>query len=85
MATKTFANDKSGNLFNTIMADLGITSDRKLAEVLEVAAPVISKIRNGKLSVGATMILKAHETLDYEVKRIRELLAEKPKATEAVA
>jgi len=88
---KTFVNDASGNLFNTIRADYNLSSDRKLAQALEVAPPVISKIRSGKLAVGATMILKAHEELGYPVKKIRELLTEKPtvaaaqEAAEAVA
>jgi len=73
--TKVYSNDKSGKLFDALKAEFNIASDRKLAEVLGVKPPVISKIRCGKLPVGATLILRAHEEMGIEVTRIRELIA----------
>jgi hypothetical protein len=74
---KTYENDASGNLFNYLRADKGVASDRALAIALNVKPPVVSKIRAGSLKVGATIILRAHETFGLPVAQIRTLLAEK--------
>ena len=66
---------KAAVLFDTIIADRGYKNDAELARVLSVAPPVISKVRAGKMNVGATLILRIHETLEYPVKDIRSMIA----------
>lgn len=61
-------------LFDEVMASHKLPSDAKLSYLLEVAPPVISKQRAGKLLVGPAMILSLHERGGLPVKYIRKLL-----------
>ena len=51
-----------------------IKNDAQLSRTLDVPPPTISKIRSGKVSVSADMILRIHETLGMPVADIRALL-----------
>ncbi len=50
---------------------------RATPRAFEVAPPVISKIRHGKLLFGDSMILKMHEKFNFAVADIRAGLARK--------
>jgi transcriptional regulator with XRE-family HTH domain len=67
--------DNSGNLFNALTARAEVKNDAGLARALGVAPPAISKIRHGKLTVGAALILAIHETFAMPVAEIRRLIA----------
>lgn len=54
----------------------GFTTDAQLAAALEVAPPVISKMRYRKLPVGPTILIKMHENYGVSFKTMRELLAQ---------
>jgi plasmid maintenance system antidote protein VapI len=51
-----------------------VKNDAELSRKLDVPPPTISKIRSGRISVSADMILRIHETFNMPVKEIRELL-----------
>lgn len=51
-----------------------VKNDAELSRKLDVPPPTISKIRSGRISVSADMILRLHETFNMPVKEIRELL-----------
>jgi plasmid maintenance system antidote protein VapI len=59
--------DKVKELYN-------IKNDAQLSRTLDVPRPTISKIRSGKITVSADMILRIHETLGMPVADIRALL-----------
>jgi plasmid maintenance system antidote protein VapI len=61
-------------LLDTIKERYSVKNDAELSRKLDVPPPTISKIRSGKVSVSADMILRIHETFDMPVKEIRELL-----------
>lgn len=61
-------------LLDTIKERHSIKSDAELSRKLDVPPPTISKIRSGRVSVSADMILRIHETFGMTVKEIRELL-----------
>ena len=69
-------------LLDAVMAKLGLKNDAALSRALEVAPPVISKIRHGRLPVGATLLIRMHEVTDIA---IRELKAIATPATPEVA
>lgn len=50
---------------------LHLKNDAALSRVLEVAPPVVSKIRGGKLAIAATIIIKLHETTGLSVRQIK--------------
>lgn len=56
-----------------LIAEFGFKNDAALARTLKVAPPVVSKLRTGKLSLGATLILFIHEELGMSVSDIRAI------------
>lgn len=63
----------NNNLLNTIMAAMGLKNDAALAIALEVAPPVISKIRHGRLPVGATILIRMHELTDIAIRELKAI------------
>lgn len=61
-------------LLDTIKEMMSIKSDAKIGKLLGIASPVISKIRNRRLEVGATFILVVHDTCGMEIKNIKVLI-----------
>lgn len=68
MVTKT-----KHQLFDSLITGGNIRTDRDLAHELNVAPPVISKIRNLKLDLGDTMRVKIMRRFGLSIRRIDEL------------
>lgn len=68
-------NNEVGNcaLLDAVMAKLGLKNDAALARTLEVAPPVISKIRHGRLPVGATLLIRMHEVTDIAIRELKSI------------
>jgi hypothetical protein len=64
-------------MFDEVKAKYNLRSDAHLAHFLFVAPPIISKHRQGKLTVGDSMILRLHEKAGFTVAHIRRELKEK--------
>ena len=58
---------------------LKLKNDAALARALEVAPPIISKIRHRRLPVGASMLIRMHEVSNLSVMELRELLGDRRK------
>jgi plasmid maintenance system antidote protein VapI len=50
-----------------------IKNDRQLSIKLEVAPPVLSRIRNGKAKVSAEVMIAIHEAFGLSIAEIKEL------------
>ena len=50
-----------------------IKNDRQLSIKLGMAAPVLSRLRNGKSKVSAEMMIAIHETFGLPIAEIKEL------------
>jgi len=61
---------KNNEFLNLIILRRSLKNDAALARLLEVAPPVISKMRSGTLSVGAMIMVKV---LELEVMVIKEI------------
>ena len=61
-------------LFDILIVKFGIRNDAHLARTLEVAPPVISKLRSGRIPFGPTMTLKVHDSFDIPVRDIKMML-----------
>ena len=61
-------------VLDAIIAKLQLKNDAALSRALEVAAPVISKIRHKTLPIGATILLRMHEISDYSIRELRALM-----------
>lgn len=64
------------NLLDAIIKHLGIRNDAALSRRLEVAPPVISKIRHRMLPIGATLLIRIHEETGWTIKEIRSKMGD---------
>ena len=65
------------HLLDCLIAKLNLKNDAALSRALEVAAPVISKIRHRRLPVGASMLIRMHEISDISIAELRELMGDR--------
>lgn len=65
----------TNRLLDRVMASQNLKNDAALSRALGVAPPVVSKLRNGVLPVGPSLVLKIHERFGMAVKEIRAVLA----------
>ena len=61
------------HLLDVLLERHGLKNDAALARVLDLAPPVISKVRHGRQPLTPTFILNIHETLHVPVEEIRSL------------
>jgi plasmid maintenance system antidote protein VapI len=65
------------HLLDTLISKLRLKNDAALSRVLEVAPPVISKIRHARLPVGASMLIRMHEVSDLSIRQLREMMGDR--------
>ena len=65
------------NLLDHLIQKLDLKNDAALSRALEVAAPVISKIRHRRLPVGASMLIRMHEISDISINDLRGLMGDR--------
>ncbi len=65
------------HLLDCLIAKLNLKNDAALSRALEVAAPVISKIRHRRLPVGASMLIRMHEISDISIADLRQLMGDR--------
>ena len=61
-------------VLDAIIRKTGLKNDAALSRALEVAPPVISKIRHNTLPIGATILLRMHEISDFSIRELRALM-----------
>lgn len=59
-----------------LILTMSLKNDAALSRVLEVAPPVISKMRSGALPVGPTLLISAHEESGLSIKEMKTVLEE---------
>jgi plasmid maintenance system antidote protein VapI len=64
------------HLLDILIGKLQLKNDAALARALEVAPPVISKIRHHRLAVGASILLRMHEVSDISIRELRNLMGD---------
>lgn len=65
------------NLLNVLIERMELKNDAALSRLLEVAPPVISKIRNRRMPVGASMLIRMHETSSISIRELRSLMGDR--------
>src|SRR6476469_3920855 len=65
------------NLLDSLIERLNLKNDAALSRALEVAPPVISKIRHRRLPVGASMLIRMHEVSTMSVRELRHLMGDR--------
>jgi len=64
-------------LLDTLIENLRLKNDAALSRALEVAPPVISKIRHHRLPVGASLLIRMHEVSDLTIRDLRYLMGDR--------
>lgn len=60
-------------LLDSVITKLNLKNDAALARSLQVAPPVISKIRSGRLPVGSSFLCRLHEASGISIASLRTL------------
>jgi plasmid maintenance system antidote protein VapI len=66
-------------LLDALIEQLNLKNDAALARTLEVAPPMISKIRHHALPVGGAMLIRMHEISDLTIAELRMLMGDRRK------
>jgi hypothetical protein len=64
-------------LLDTLRERMQLKNDAGLSRALEVAPPVISKIRHRALPVGASMLIRMHEVTELSIRELRDLMGDR--------
>lgn len=65
------------HMLDSLTAIIGVKNDIGLARKLKVSEQVISKMREGKISVSASMMMWLHEASGLSVQELRQLLGDR--------
>lgn len=65
------------HLLDAVIGKLGLKNDAALARTLEVAAPVISKVRHRRLPIGSSLLIRLHEETDLSIRDLRDLMGDR--------
>jgi hypothetical protein len=77
MAHHALASQESYNpnhLLDILLGKMQLKNDAALSRLLEVAPPVISKIRHHRLPVGASLLIRMHEVTGMSIRDLRDLM-----------
>lgn len=64
-------------LLDTLLEKMNLKNDAALSRMLEVAPPVISKIRHRRLPIGASLLIRMHETTNMSIRELRDLMGDR--------
>ncbi len=64
-------------LLDTLLEKMNLKNDAALSRMLEVAPPVISKIRHRRLPIGASLLIRMHEVSDISIRELRNLMGDR--------
>ena len=76
-AGETLLNYDPNRLLDHLIDVLDLKNDAALARLLEVAPPVISKIRHFRLAIGPSLLIRMHEVSDITIAQLRLLMGDR--------
>lgn len=65
---------KQAALLDDLMLEAGIKNDAHLSRLVEMSPPVISKLRNGWLPIGATILIALNEITGRSIRDMKARL-----------
>ena len=66
-----------GNLLDNIIHHLELRTDADLSRALQVAPPMISKMRHCHLPVGGAVLIRMHEVSGLSVETLRSMMGDR--------
>lgn len=73
----TNASYNPNRLLDILLGKMQLKNDAALARMLEVAPPVISKIRHHRLPVGASLLIRMYEVTGMSIRDLRDLMGDR--------
>jgi hypothetical protein len=67
---------KQSDLLNALIQHFGIKNDAALARVLELAPPMISKLRGQVLPISAFVLIRMHEVSGISIVELRGMMGD---------
>lgn len=64
-------------LLDALIERMSLKNDAALSKALSISPPVISKIRHGRIPVGASMLIRMHEESGISIRELRELMGDR--------
>lgn len=80
MAEHALSSQESYNpnhLLDFLLQKMALKNDAALSRKLEVAPPVISKIRHRRLPIGASLLIRMHEVTGMSIRDLRDLMGDR--------
>lgn len=74
---KTYGDGRTqspNHFLNSLLAHMGLKNDAALSRKMDVAPPVLSKIRHNRLAVTPGVLIKAHDATGLSIDQLREFL-----------
>jgi plasmid maintenance system antidote protein VapI len=65
------------HLFDTLIEKMHLKNDAALSRALEVAPPVISKVRHRRLAISASLLIRMHEATGLSINDLRDLMGDR--------
>jgi DNA-binding transcriptional regulator YdaS (Cro superfamily) len=69
--------ENANRLLDVVIDRLALKNDTALCRMLGVAPPVVSKLRHGRLHVGASMLIRMHEESRMSIRELKDVLWER--------
>lgn len=64
-------------LLDHISHRLNLKNDAALARMLEVTSPMISKVRNRHLALGASLLIRIHEVTGLSMRELQDMVGDR--------
>jgi hypothetical protein len=65
------------HLLDILLGKLQLRNDAALSRMLEVAPPMISKIRHRRVPFGASLLIRMHEVTGLSIRDLRDLMGDR--------
>jgi hypothetical protein len=64
-------------LLDVLTERMRVKNDAGLSRLLDISKPQLSKIRNSKLPVGASILIRMHEVTRFSILELREMMGDR--------
>lgn len=64
-------------LMDALIERMALKNDAALSKALEVAPPIISKVRHRRLPVSSSLLIRMHEVTELSIRDLRYLLGDR--------
>lgn len=65
------------HLLDAVMNKMKLSNDAALGRLLEIQAPVISKIRNNRIVLSSAVLLRIHEVTGLSVRTLQDMMGDR--------